>query len=96
MDPTARPGGWDANQAIAYSRTGRRRSNLAALRDVSADYGLSKPEAGDHIDAIVDTVLSGWREAIEFAELSPQAATAVRERAILHPAALDGYLTHHG
>ncbi|MGO1851879.1 MAG: type II toxin-antitoxin system HipA family toxin [Microbacteriaceae bacterium] len=91
IDPTSRPGEWDTNQAIAYGRDGARASNLAALRDAHADYGLSKRDAEDAIGGIVDAIETRWDDAVEFAELSRRDAERIRERAILHPAAMEGF-----
>lgn len=89
LDPTSRPGGWDSNQAIAFSREGTRQSNLSLLLAAASDYGLSLPVARDAIDQIVHTVETTWTEAADFAQLSVRSADLIRERAILHPSCLE-------
>ncbi|MFD2674448.1 type II toxin-antitoxin system HipA family toxin [Gulosibacter bifidus] len=87
IDPTARPRGWDANQAIAYSSNGDRESNLATLINAAHDYQLSPTAARNIVDHLRATINDGWDDATERAQLPTQDANAIKERSILREAA---------
>lgn len=86
LDPTARPAGWDANQAIAYSHSGLRKSNLELLKQACADYSLTAAQAAELIDHVVVTCKDNFAQAADFAQLSSRQTQAIAQRAILHPA----------
>lgn len=90
LDLTARPGGFDANQAIAYSRGGNRRSNLHDLIVASGDYGLTRKQGRAIVGHIVETIDSGWASAADAAGLTLGQAQLLRETKLLRELALEG------
>ena len=89
LDP-CRPAGWDANQAMAYGRDGRRRSNLADLVGVSAEYGLSRRRGLEIVNEVVTAISAHWAEALDAAGLTDAQGDALRSSRIMHPAIFDG------
>lgn len=90
LDPTARTTGHDANQAIAYSRTGTRTSSLASLVGACDDYGLSALDAlGIAID-VATAVDAGWERAAKRAGMTDAETAEIRARSILRDAAVSG------
>lgn len=89
IDPTSRPRGWDANQAIAYSHNGDRESNLATLINAAQEYHLTTNTARNITDEIRATINDYWREAVEHAQLPQADANIIRDHSILRAAATD-------
>lgn len=90
LDPTARGGGWDSNQAIAFTRSGNRRSNLADLLDASGDFHVGRHTAEEIVDMVRGVIETGWVDACDAAKLPSAASRAIRARAVLHEAAVEG------
>lgn len=90
LDPTPRPGGYDSNQAIAYSRAGHRRSNLNDLLGAVADYGTTPGEGRAIVDHVVDTVERDWASAAETAGLTARQAAQIRATKLLRELSLEG------
>ena len=74
-----------ANQALAYSRSGRRDSNLGSLLSAAADYGLSRRAASAIVEEVRDAIHSHWDDAAEFAQLTTVDKQLLWRRQILHP-----------
>lgn len=94
IDPTARPGGYEASQAIAFGRENQRRSRLLDLHSCAHSYGLSAATAYSLLESLVAVVDSGWAEAADRAELTTKQTQMIRQRCVLRELALDG-MAHH-
>lgn len=90
LDPTPRPGGYDANQAIAYSRAGHRQSSLRDLLGAVADYGVTPGDGRAIVDHVVETVDRGWYSAADAAGITARQARLIRETKILRELSTEG------
>jgi len=82
--------GETANQALAYGRAGQRTSNLASLLEVSEIYDLSRGDARDVIERMIDVMNDAWDEAADAAELTRVDKQAMWGRQFLNPGARYG------
>jgi len=82
--------GETATQAIAYGPDGQRESNLASLRAVAHEYGLTRRQADDIVHGMVAGVRDGWEEAADAGRLTSADRGALWGRQILNPGALYG------
>jgi serine/threonine-protein kinase HipA len=71
-------------QAMAIGRDGSRASQFSVCVAAAADYGLSRPEAGQIVERIVATVENHWSEAADAAGLSEADRNLLWKRSILN------------
>lgn len=85
FDLTPQPRSTDTSaQAMAIGRDGSRASQFSVCVAMAADYGLSRPEAGQVVDRIVTTVENHWSEAADAAGLSEADRNLLWKRSILN------------
>ena len=90
LDPTRSPA-WDANQAMPYSASGERRSNLATLLAAAPEFGVSRSQGRALMEDMVTTVRQDWTEARNAAGLTATQADGLLGAVVLNPGALDGF-----
>ena len=90
LDPTRSPA-WDANQAMPYSASGERRSNLATLLAAAPEFGVSRSQGRALMEDMVTTVRQDWTEARNAAGLTATQAEGLLGAVVLNPAVLDGF-----
>lgn len=90
LEPQNRSGG-EAAQAMAYGPGGARLSRLAGCVEAAEIYRLTRTEARDTIDALVDVIRSDYDDAADLARLTRDDRDALFSRQILNPYAFDGY-----
>jgi serine/threonine-protein kinase HipA len=84
FDLTPQPRSTDTSaQAMAIGRDGSRASQFSVCVAAAADYGLSRPEAGQIVERIVATVENHWSEAADAAGLSEADRNLLWKRSIL-------------
>lgn len=85
FDLTPQPRSTDTSaQAMAIGRDGNRASQFSVCVAAAADYGLSRPEAGQIVERIVATVEDHWSEAADAAGLSEADRNLLWKRSILN------------
>jgi serine/threonine-protein kinase HipA len=85
FDLTPQPRSTDTSaQAMAIGRDGSRASQFSVCVAAAADYGLSRPEAGQIVERIVATVENHWSEAADAAGLSEADRNLLWKRSILN------------
>jgi serine/threonine-protein kinase HipA len=85
FDLTPQPRSTDTSaQAMAIGRDGSRASQFSVCVAAAADYGLSRPEAGQVVERIVTTVENHWSEAADAAGLSEADRNLLWKRSILN------------
>ena len=85
--------GTEANQAMAISSTGERRSRLVSCLDACAGYDLSRTQARAIIDRQVTLIREQWADAADLCELTETDRTFLFGRQILNGYAFGGYPT---
>jgi len=85
--------GTEANQAMAISSTGERRSRLVSCLDACAGYDLSRTQARAIIDRQVTLIREQWADAADLCELTETDRTFLFGRQILNGYAFEGYPT---
>lgn len=88
FDLTPQPRSTDTSaQAMAIGRDGSRASQFSVCLAAAADFGLSRPEAGQVVERIVTTIENHWSEAADAAELSEADRNLLWKRSILNRSA---------
>ncbi|MDR0959155.1 MAG: HipA domain-containing protein [Propionibacteriaceae bacterium] len=85
LSPSNRSGE-TAQQAMAYSRDGRRDSTFAGLQTSASVYGLTAAEANEVIERIVVMINEGWNDAADQARLTTVDREFLWGHQILNPA----------
>jgi serine/threonine-protein kinase HipA len=86
FDLIPQPRSADASaQAMAIGRDGNRASQFSVCVAAAADYGLSRPEAGQIVERIVASVEDHWSDAADAAGLSEADRNLLWKRSILNP-----------
>jgi serine/threonine-protein kinase HipA len=86
FDLIPQPRSADASaQAMAIGRDGNRASQFSVCVAAAADYGLSRPEAGQIVEHIVASVEDHWSDAADAAGLSEADRNLLWKRSILNP-----------
>lgn len=86
FDLTPQPRSTDTSaQAMAIGRDGNRASQFSVCVAAAADYGLSRPEAGQIVERIVASVEDHWSDAADAAGLSEADRNLLWKRSILNP-----------
>lgn len=74
-----------ATHAIALTRAGERCSQLRLCRQASVEFQLAGSEADEIIDHVISTIETGWRDAVDHAELTTAEAASLMGREFLNP-----------
>ena len=82
--------GREANQAMAIG-PGLRTSQLVSCVAAAGHYGLDESEARELIDHQVDTIVAGWDDVCDAAELAQVDRDLLRGRQFLNDYAFEGY-----
>lgn len=90
LAPNTRSGD-TATQAMAYGRSGEKRSNFAELVKVSVIYGLSTAEARRIIDNIIETIRDHFDEAADLARVPARDVDLLKNHLFLNPGVLYDY-----
>ena len=85
--------GTEANQAMAISSTGERRSRLVSCLDACAGYDLSRTQARAIIDRQVTLIREQWADAADLCKLTETDRTFLFGRQILNGYAFEDYPT---
>ncbi|KQM16625.1 hypothetical protein ASF83_12620 [Plantibacter sp. Leaf171] len=90
LAPNARSGD-TATQAMAYGRSGEKRSNFAELVKASAIYGLSPEDARAIIDHIIETIRDQFDDAADLARVPLRDIELLKKHLFLNPGVLHDY-----
>ena len=85
--------GREANQAMAISRSGDRRSRLVTCVDACADYDLSAAEARDVVDRQVTVIREQWGDVADLCQLTAADRRFLFGRQFLNEYAFEDYPT---
>ena len=86
-----RRSGETATQAIAYDRTGTKRSSFSDLIAVRSLYDLTLGQANDIVGRVEDVVRTHWDEAADFGMLTAADRDLLWGRQFLNPGTLYGF-----
>lgn len=85
--------GETATQAMAIGRDGQRGSQFVTCLEVAGEYGLSRGQAREIIEGVVETITAHWAQAADHGRLTENDRWHLWRRQFLNPYASYGYGT---